>query len=285
MFEGFTLETIELPDATLRVRHGGQGSPVLLLHGHPRTHATWHRVAPLLAASHSVVCPDLRGFGQSSKPADRPDHANSAKRAKALDCLALMRHLGFERFAVVGHDRGSYTAFRLAMDHPAAVTRLALLDGVPILEALERCDARFARAWWHWFFFAQPDKPERAILADPDAWYGGSAEAMGEEAYRDFRAAIHDPATVHGMLEDYRAGLGIDRDHDAADRAAGRRLSCPVLALWSLRDDLEELYGDVLAVWRPWAPDLRGRGLECGHHMAEEAPEELARELLEFLGT
>ncbi len=283
MFEGFTLETVELPDATLRVRHGGQGSPVLLLHGHPRTHATWHRVAPLLAASHSVVCPDLRGFGQSSKPADRPDHANSSKRAKALDCLALMRHLGFERFSVVGHDRGSYTAFRLAMDHPAAITRLALLDGVPILEALERCDARFAQAWWHWFFFAQPDKPERAILADPDAWYGGSVEAMGEEAYRDFRAAIHDPVTVHGMLEDYRAGLGIDRDHDAADRAAGRRLSCPVLALWSLRDDLEELYGDVLAVWRPWAPDLRGRGLDCGHHMAEEAPEELARELLEFL--
>ncbi|GLR82443.1 alpha/beta hydrolase [Azospirillum oryzae] len=285
MFEGFTLETVELPDATLRVRHGGQGSPVLLLHGHPRTHATWHRVAPLLAAFHSVVCPDLRGFGQSSKPADRPDHANSSKRAKALDCLALMRHLGFDRFAVVGHDRGSYTAFRLAMDHPAAVTRLALLDSVPILEALERCDARFAQAWWHWFFFAQPDKPERAILADPDAWYGGSAEAMGEEAYRDFRAAIHDPATVHGMLEDYRAGLGIDRDHDAADRAAGRRLNCPVLALWSLRDDLEELYGDVLAVWRPWAPDLRGRGLDCGHHMAEELPEELARELLEFLST
>ena len=285
MFEGFTLETVELPAATLRVRHGGQGSPVLLLHGHPRTHATWHRVAPLLAASHKVVCPDLRGFGRSSKPTDRPDHANSSKRAKALDCLALMRHLGFERFAVVGHDRGSYTAFRLAMDHPAAVTRLALLDGVPILEALERCDARFARAWWHWFFFAQPDKPERAILADPDAWYGGSAEAMGEEAYRDFCAAIHDPATVHGMLEDYRAGLGIDRDHDAADRAAGRRLNCPVLVLWSLRDDLEELYGDVLAVWRPWAPDLRGRGLDCGHHMAEEAPEELARELTEFLGT
>lgn len=285
MFEGFTLETVELPDATLRVRHGGQGSPVLLLHGHPRTHATWHRVAPLLAAFHSVVCPDLRGFGQSSKPADRPDHANSSKRAKALDCLALMRHLGFDRFAVVGHDRGSYTAFRLAMDHPAAVTRLALLDSVPILEALERCDARFAQAWWHWFFFAQLDKPERAILADPDAWYGGTAEAMGEEAYRDFRAAIHDPATVHGMLEDYRAGLGIDRDHDAADRAAGRRLNCPVLALWSLRDDLEELYGDVLAVWRPWAPDLRGRGLDCGHHMAEELPEELARELLEFLST
>ncbi|PWC33557.1 alpha/beta hydrolase [Azospirillum sp. TSO35-2] len=284
MFEGFTLETIELPGATLRVRHGGRGTPVLLLHGHPRTHATWHRVAPLLAESHRVVCPDLRGFGQSSKPADRPDHANSSKRAKAQDGVDLMRRLGFERFAVVGHDRGSYTAFRLAMDHPAAVTRLAVLDGVPILEALERCDARFAQAWWHWFFYAQPDKPERAILADPDAWYGGSAAAMGdEEAYRDFRRAIHDPATVHGMMEDYRAGLGIDRAHDAADRAAGRTLACPVLALWSLRDDLEALYGDVLAVWRPWAPDLRGRGLDCGHHMAEEAPEELAGELLRFL--
>lgn len=284
VFEGFALETVELPEATLRVRHAGAGPPVLLLHGHPRTHATWWRVAPLLAASHTVVCPDLRGFGRSSKPQDAPDHAGSSKRAKARDCIALMRHLGFERFAAVGHDRGSYVAFRAAMDHPGTITRLAVLDGVPIAEALGRCDARFARTWWHWFFFGQPDKPERAILADPDAWYGGSPEGMGAEAYEDFRAAIHDPATVHGMVEDYRAGLGIDREHDEADRRAGRRIACPTLALWSLRDDLEMLYGDVLAVWRPWAPDLRGRGLDCGHHMAEEVPEELARELLAFLG-
>ncbi|AWK86113.1 alpha/beta fold hydrolase [Azospirillum thermophilum] len=283
MFEGFRLESVALPGATLRVRHGGSGPPVLLLHGHPRTHATWHRVAPLLARRHTVVCPDLRGFGRSSKPPDSPDHAGSSKRAKAADGVALMRHLGFGRFAVAGHDRGSYTAFRMAMDHPERVTRLAVLDGVPIVEALERCDERFARAWWHWFFFAQPDKPERAILADPDGWYGGSPEAMGEEAYRDYRAAIHDPATVHGMMEDYRAGLGIDRRHDEEDRAAGRTLRCPVLALWSRRDDLEALYGDVLAVWRPWAPDLRGHGLDCGHHMAEEAPEALADALLGFL--
>jgi haloacetate dehalogenase len=284
MFDGFVLEMVELPEATLRVRHGGAGPPVLLLHGHPRTHATWHRVAPLLARSHAVVCPDLRGYGRSSKPPTTPDHAPYSKRALARDCIALMRRLGHERFAVIGHDRGSYVAFRAALDHPDAISRLAVLDGVPIVEALERCDACFARAWWHWFFFAQPDKPERAILADPDAWYGGTPERMGgAEAYADYRAAIHDPATVRAMLEDYRAGLGIDRAHDEADRRTGRRVACPVLVLWALEDDLEELHGDVLAVWRPWAPDLRGRGLDCGHHMAEEAPEELAGELLSFL--
>lgn len=283
MFEGFTLDFIDLPEARLRVRHGGSGPPVLLLHGHPRTHATWHLVAPILARTHRVVCPDLRGFGQSSKPADTPDHSGSSKRAKAADCVALMRRLGFERFALVGHDRGSYTAFRTAMDHPDAVTRLAVLDGVPIVEALERCDVRFAQAWWHWFFFAQKEKPERAILADPDAWYGGSAERMGQENFADYRAAIHDPATVHGMMEDYRAGLGADRAHDEEDRRHGRTLGCPVLCLWSLKDDLEALYGDVLGVWRPWAPDLRGHGIDSGHHMAEEAPEALADALLRFL--
>jgi haloacetate dehalogenase len=283
MFDGFALETIALPEATLRVRHGGCGPPLLLLHGHPRTHTTWHRVAPLLAQDHTVVCPDLRGFGRSSKPADTPNHSGSSKRAKAQDCVTLMRLLGYERFAIIGHDRGSYTAFRTAMDHPEAVSQLGILDGVPILEALERCNARFAERWWHWFFFGQPEKPERAILADPDAWYGGSPESMGTESYADFRAAIHDPATVHGMVEDYRAGLGIDRDHDEADRRAGRRIACPTLILWSLRDDLELLYGDILGVWKPWTTTRRGRGLDCGHHMAEEAPDELASELLAFL--
>jgi haloacetate dehalogenase len=283
MFDHFTLETIALPEASLRVRHGGVGPPVLLLHGHPRTHTTWHRVAPILARHHTVVCPDLRGFGQSSKPADTPDHAGSSKRAKARDGIALMRHLGFERFAVVGHDRGSYTAFRMALDHPQTVTHLAVLDGVPIIEALERCSETFARAWWHWFFFAQLEKPERAILADPDAWYGGSPEAMGRANYEDFRAATRDPATVHGMIEDYRAGLGIDRLHDAEDRRLGRRIQCPTLCLWSLRDDLEKLYGDVLAVWRPWTTTLSGHGIDSGHHMAEEAPEELGRHLRAFL--
>jgi haloacetate dehalogenase len=230
-----------------------------------------------------VVCPDLRGFGQSSKPVDTPDHSGSSKRAKAGDCIALMRRLGFDRFAIVGHDRGSYTAFRTAMDHPEAITHLAVLDGVPILEALERCDVRFASAWWHWFFFAQVEKPERAILADPELWYPGTPEQMGEGAYADFLAATRDPETIHGMLEDYRAGLGIDRQHDEEDRRAGRQVQCPTLALWSLRDDLEHLYGDVFEVWRPWTTQLAGRGIDCGHHMAEEAPAELAKELLRFL--
>ncbi|MFC5445421.1 alpha/beta fold hydrolase [Rhizobium halophytocola] len=284
MFDGFKLEMLDLSEARLRVRHGGVGPPLLLLHGHPRTHTTWYRVAPLLARRFTVVCPDLRGFGLSSKPADPHDYEASSKRAKARDCVELMQRLGFDRFALAGHDRGSYTAFRTAMDHPDRVERLVILDGVPILEAIERCDAAFASAWWHWFFFAQRDKPERAIMADPDAWYGGTPEALGAENYADFHQAIHDRQTVQGMLGDYRAGLAVDHLHDRADRAAGRRLQCPLHLVWSLRDDLSSLYGDVPAVWRPWAAGpVTGTGLDSGHHMAEEAPEALAAELQRFL--
>jgi haloacetate dehalogenase len=280
VFDGFTLEQIDIGEAELRVRHGGHGSPVLLLHGHPRTHATWHRVAPLLAASHTVVCPDLRGYGQSSKPPTTPDHEPYSKRAMARDCVALMRSLGHERFAVVGHDRGAYVAQRAALDHPDTVTHLGVLDGVPIGEALARCDARFAAAWWHWFFLAQPDLPEKVICADPDAWYGTrdhhSPDRMGQEAWHDYQQAIHDPATVHAMCEDYRAGLGLDRAADDADRAAGRRITCPVLVLWASHGDLEPLYGDVLGIWRNWADDVDGHAVDSGHHLAEDAPHELA---------
>ena len=282
MFENFALEHIDLGDVTLRVRHGGSGTPVLLLHGHPRTSATWHRVAPLLAERHTVVCPDLRGYGQSSKPPTTADHAPYSRRAMAGDAVALMRALGHERFAVAGHDRGAGVAYRTALDHPAAVSRVAVLDGLPVVEILERCDARFAEAWWHWFFFAQPDKPERAINADPLAWYGGVPASMGAEAYEDFRAAVTNPETVFAMLEDYRAGLGLDRLHDEEDRRAGRRIQCPVLALWSRHDDLAELFGDVVGIWRNWADDVRGGEIDSGHHMAEEAPEELAAALGEF---
>ena len=289
-FDGFEETRVEGTDGVvLRVRSGGGGPPVVLLHGHPRTHTTWHRAAPLLAsAGHTVVCPDLRGYGCSSKPATTPDHAPYSKRAMAGDIVALMRRLGHERFAVVGHDRGSYVAMRTALDHPEAVTHLAVLDSIPIAEVLARTDARFATAWWHWFFFAQPDRPERAITADPDAWYGalspGKAEAMGEENHADHRRAIADPETVRAMLEDYRAGMGVDREADEADRAAGRRIGCPTLVLWSARDDLEELFGDPRPSWAQWTSDLRGGGrIDSGHHMAEEAPEQLAAELGRFL--
>jgi haloacetate dehalogenase len=283
MFDGFELDRIDVGAAVLRVRHGGCGPPVLLLHGHPRTHVTWHRVAPLLADRYAVVCPDLRGYGESSKPPTTPDHEPYSKRAMARDCVALMRALGHERFALAGHDRGSYVAFRTAMDHPDRVTALAVLDSIPIGDALARADARFACAWWHWFFFGQTDKPaERIISRDPDAWYTATAEIMGEEAFADYHAAIHDPETVHAMVEDYRAGLGIDREHDEADRAAGRRVRCPTLVAWSLYDDLEDLWGDPVAIWREWAEDVRGVTIDSGHHMAEEAPGQLAAVLGDF---
>jgi haloacetate dehalogenase len=285
VFDGFQLQRIDVGEATLRVRHGGSGPAILLLHGHPRTHVTWHRVAPLLAGSFTVVCPDLRGYGESSHPPEEPNHETYSKRAMAGDCARLMRQLGHERFAVVGHDRGAYVATRLALDHPEAVTHAVIMDGIPLLERLERCDAKFAAAWWHWWYFGQTEKPaERVINADPDAWYRVDREPMGEEAYADLRRALHDPEVVHAMLEDYRAGLGVDREHDWADRAAGRKISAPVLLLWAGRDDTEELYGDPLPIWDAWADDVRGRRLDSGHHMAEEVPDELAAAIREFIG-
>lgn len=290
MFEDFALDRIDVGEAVIRVRHRLRpGAPtVVLLHGHPRTHTTWHRVAPLLAADFGVVCPDLRGYGQSSKPTTTPDHAPYSKRAMAGDVARLLTALGVDRFAVAGHDRGSYVAIRCALDHADRVERLAVLDGIPITEHLARCDARFAAAWWHWFFFAQEAKPaERVINLDPETWYNAwtsnSPERLGPDNHADFLAAIRDPETVHAMVEDYRAGLGIDREQEERDRAEGRRIECPTLFLWSLRDDLEDLYGDPLAVWRDWCPQIEGHGIDSGHHMAEEAPEDLAAALRTFL--
>ncbi len=284
VFEGFQDERIDVGEVTLRVRHGGEGPPVLLIHGHPRTGSTWHRVAPrLVEAGFSVVCPDMRGYGRSGKAAVRPDHSQQSKRAVAGDLVRLMGNLGHERFAVAGHDRGCYVALRMALDHPQSVHKLVVMDGVPISEALARCDARFAQAWYHWFFFAQPEKPERAILADPDAWYAGTPDRMGAENHDEFRAATRDPATVRGMLEDYRAGLGVDHEHELADRAADRQVTGPALSLWSTKDDMEELYGDPLAIWLDWATDIRGTPIESGHHMAEENPAAVADALTDFL--
>ncbi|MFA1671857.1 alpha/beta fold hydrolase [Rhizobium mongolense] len=284
MFEGFELKIVHVASGEMRVRHGGSGPPVLLLHGHPRTHMTWGRVADLLSPHFTVVCPDLPGFGRSYQPVDAPDHRFSSKREKANACVELMAHLGYGTFAVAGHDRGSYVAFRMALDHPDIVSKMVVIDSVPILEALERADEKFARLWWHWFFFSVPEKPERAILAEPLAWYNKlGPEQMGEEAYNDLLDVIHDPHVVHGMIEDYRAGHTVDREHDLDDRRAGRRIHCPTLCLWSSKDDMEELYSDPLDVWRPWLSDFKGHSIDSGHHVAEEAPKELARALLSFL--
>ena len=287
LFPGFTTETVDTGDANIVVRHGGSGSPVVLLHGHPRTSATWQRVAPRLVDSgFTVICPDLRGYGRSRGPAPTADHSAHAKRAVAADILAVARHLGHERVLLAGHDRGSYVALRLALDHPEAVERVALLDCLPLSEHLDRADASFATRWWHWFFFAQPEIPERVIGADPAAWYAPKADpaSMGAANHAELQRAVHDPAVVRAMLEDYRAGLTIDREHEEADRAAGRRLAIPTLVLWSSRDDLEDLYGDPLRIWRDWADDVSGHSVDSGHHMAEEAPEELAASLASFFG-
>jgi haloacetate dehalogenase len=278
-FEGFTLEHVDTGEATLRVRHGGDGPPVVLLHGHPRTHATWHMVAARLAPHHTVVCPDLRGYGESQKVEPY------TKRALAGDIVRLMRALGHGRFDVVGHDRGAYVATRLALDHPDAVERLAILEGMPLVERLERTDWRFAASWWHWWFFGQTAKPaERVINADPDAWYGAKPDLMGEDAFADLQRALHDPEVVHAMLEDYRAGLRADREDEEADRAAGRKITCPLLLVELLQDDPELDYGAKLVdIWRAWATDVRGATIDCGHHVAEEEPDELASLLLSFL--
>jgi haloacetate dehalogenase len=279
-FDGFFLERLDGgAGATLRTRHGGDGPPVLLLHGHPRTHATWHMVAARLAPRHTVVCPDLRGYGESSKVEPY------TKRAMAQDVVGVMRALGHERFSVVGHDRGAYVAIRLALEHPTVVERLVVLEAMPLLERLERADWRFASSWWHWWFFGQREKPAEGVInADPDAWYTATADQMGEEAYADLRRALRNPDVVHAMVEDYRAGLREDREHDEADRAAGRKITCPTLVVSLLRDDPELDYGcDLAEIWRAWSTDVHVAQIDSGHHVSEEKPDELARVLLDFL--
>lgn len=289
MFDGFTLGEIDVGGVALRVRHSpvGKQVPVLLLHGHPRTHVTWHTVAPLVAgAGHPVVCPDLRGYGRSSKPPPLPDHSPHSKRAMARDAVELMRRLGHDRFAVVGHDRGGCVAFRLAIDHPDVVSHLVAMDCIPIGESLRRCDARFAHDWWHWWFLGNPAaRAHDVISADPDWWYriDELRDTMPEAAWLDLREALRDPATVRAMCEDYRAGLTVDRAMDEADRTAGRVVAAPTHVLWSTGDDMEDLYGDVLAVWRPWTGRLTGAPIDSDHHAAEEAPDAVAGEIIGFL--
>jgi haloacetate dehalogenase len=284
MFETFTLEMIDTGEATLRVRHGGSGPPLLLLHGHPQTHMMWHKLAPRLAQDFTVVLADLRGYGDSSKPPTAPDHAPYSKRAMARDQVALMRYLGFEQFFVAGHDRGGRCAYRMALDHPERVRKLAVLDIIPTYEAYRRTNMAFALGYWHWFFLAQPAPlPESMIGANPDNYYfRGTCDLFDPEALADYLRCVHDPATIHAMCEDYRAGATIDYALDQADYGQ-RRISCPLLALWGKRGQLEAAY-DVPAIWRDWADDVRGRAIDSGHYLAEEAPDTTYAELAAFFG-
>jgi haloacetate dehalogenase len=282
VFEGFELSFVDTGEATIRVRHGGSGPPVLLLHGHPQTHAMWNLVAPRLAEDFTVVAADLRGYGESSKPPTTPDHEPYSKRAMARDQVEVMRQLGFERFGVAGHDRGGRCAYRLAFDHPEWVERLAVLDIVPTGDMWHRVDMEFGLVDWHWFFLAQPAPfPEEVIGSNPEAYYfHGDRSRFDPEALEDYLRCVRDPQTIHGMCEDYRAGATIDFELDEADRGK-RRIVCPVLALWSGREELGRWF-DVLDVWRQWADDVRGRALDCGHFLAEEAPEDTYEELRAF---
>jgi haloacetate dehalogenase len=285
MFEGFRLSTIDTAQASIRVRHGGSGPPLLLLHGSPQTHVMWHLLAPKLAEDFTVIAPDLRGYGDSSKPESAPDHEPYSKRAMALDQVEVMRHFGFERFALCGHDRGGRVGYRMALDHPGVVTSLAVLDIVPTWEAFSRADMAFGLSYWHWFFLAQPyDLPERLLAAEPEkTLFRGGSELFHPQAMDEYVRCLRDPDTIHATCEDYRAAATLDFAHDAKDREASRRIACAVLALWGRQGFLEGHY-DVLDVWLGWAEEVRGRALECGHYLPEEAPEATYAELRTFFG-
>jgi haloacetate dehalogenase len=286
MLEGFRTEMVDVGDARIRARVGGSGPPLLLLHGSPQTLLMWHLVAPKLTEEFTVVATDLRGYGDSSKPESAPDHEPYSKRAMALDQLSVMKYFGFERFALCGHDRGGRVGYRMALDHPGVVTKLAVLDIVPTWEAFSRADMAFGLGYWHWFFLAQPyDLPERLLAADPEkALFRGGSELFHPDAWEEYVRCLRDPQTIHATCEDYRAAATLDYEHDAKDREARRRItSCPVLALWGRQGFLEGHY-DVLDVWRGWAEEVRGRALECGHYIPEEAPEETYAELCAFFG-
>lgn len=290
LFPEFRLVDFERPGlANVRARIGGSGPPLLLLHGYPQTHAMWHAVARRLASRFTLVCPDLRGYGHSGKPASDPDHAPYSKRAMASDLVALMDALGHATFAIGAHDRGARVAHRLALDHAARVTRLAVLDIAPTREMYRGAGDAFARAYWHWFFLIQPAPfPERMIGADPVAYWlkkcgSGSAglAPFAPEALSEYLACFSDPRTIHASCEDYRAAATIDIAHDDAD--GGALVKAPLLALWG-RDGAVGRCFDVLALWRERAAQVSGRALPGGHYLAEELPDEVAGEFASFFG-
>ena len=291
LFPGFQHRLIDVGGGIeIAATIGGSGPPLLLLHGHPQTRAIWHRVAPALAGLFTLVAADLRGYGDSSKPAGTSDHGNYSKRAMAADQVALMRLLGFDRFRVLAHDRGARVAHRLAADHPEAVSHIVLLDIAPTLAMYEQTSEGFARAYWHWFFLIQPAPlPERLIEADPAAYL---RDVMGRRsaglapfdprALAEYTRCLALRGSAHGLCEDYRAAAGIDLMHDRSDRDAGRMLPMPLLALWGEEGVVHRCF-KPLDEWRRVASDAEGEALPCGHYIAEEAPEALLARTLPFL--
>jgi haloacetate dehalogenase len=291
MFEGFAEHELLSDRGTIHARVGGDGPPLLLLHGYPETHLMWHAAAPLLAQRFTVVAADLSGYGASLRPAPADDHAPHSKRALALDQVQAMASLGHERFAVAGHDRGGRVAYRMALDHPERISALSVLDIVPTAEVWARADARLSLIYWHWGFLAQPAPlPERLIAGDPEAFLdhhlrriglGASPERYPEQVMAAYRRQLRDPGAVQAICEDYRAGATIDRELDDADR--GTSIACPVQVLWGKRGALELFYEDVLEVWRGWAGKVTGQAVDASHFLVEDAPEQTARELIGFL--
>ncbi|MDA0182931.1 alpha/beta hydrolase [Solirubrobacter phytolaccae] len=292
-FDDFAQHELHTDRGVIFARVGGSGPPLLLLHGYPQTHRMWHAAAARLAERFTVVATDLAGYGASLRPVPAADHAPHSKRALALDQVQAMAALGHERFAVAGHDRGGRVAYRMALDHPDRVRAAGVFDVVPTGDVWARADAQLALTYWHWAFLAQPAPlPERLIAGDPDAFFDLHVRALGlgrepgrypDELMAAYRRILDDPGTVEAICEDYRAGAGIDRAHDDADRGT-RRIECPLLALWSARGALPRLYGDVLEVWRPWAREVSGHGLDASHFLVEDRPQEVADALAGFLG-
>jgi haloacetate dehalogenase len=295
-FEAFESLDLTVQGRRVRGRRGGRpgAPPLVLLHGFPQTHAIWHRVVPHLAPHFQLVLPDLRGYGDSEPAPDEPGHTQMGKRAMAADVLALMRQLGHERFAVAGHDRGGRVAHRLALDAPEAVTQLSVLDIAPTLDMVEGADWRFGRAYYHWFFLAQPaPEPERMINADAlrylhrklGGWGAASLSHLHPAALAEYERAMQKPEVVHAMCEDYRAALTCDLELDRQSRAAGQRVACPLQVLWGGRGVVQALF-DPLALWRAASTGpLEGAALDCGHYLPEEQPEATAAALRRFFSS
>ncbi|HEX7743543.1 MAG TPA: alpha/beta hydrolase [Sphingobium sp.] len=288
LFDGFQINTMRIEEIDIHFRIGGSGPALLLLHGCPQTHVMWHKIAPTLARDFTVVVPDLRGYGDSSKPAGLPDHSNYAFRAMAEDQYQLMSRLGFASYAAVGHDRGARVLHRMALDRPAALKKLCILDILPTRHMYAQTDKNFATNYWEWFFFLQGQGlPETLLSANPKAFLryeiGDLRDAgiVTPAAWSEYLRVLSVPGAMHGMCEDYRAGASIDLVHDEAD--AGKRIESPLLVLWGERNPVWSKF-DMLAVWKTYARDVRGHAMPSGHYVAEEAPERLLSALSSFLG-